>query len=89
MGRRDDVGVVSDGRRRCQGKRHHPPYEEFKSAHSAWMEGIESYDWVAKNMAVAIQGPDYDLLNESTARLASASASFKRAMTLMPQASTP
>jgi hypothetical protein len=65
------------------------PTTGYEDAHAAWMEGIASYDWAARNMTVAIQGPDYDLMNECTTRLGSASASFRRATELMQKVGTP
>jgi hypothetical protein len=65
------------------------PPDEFETAHDVWMAGIDAYEWVAENMAVAIHGPDEELLRTCNERLRAASASFERATALMSQVATP
>lgn len=60
-----------------------PP--SYAQVHEAWMEGIESYDWAAQNYAIAIEGPDYALMERCTARLEDASSSLRRATMLLQQ----
>lgn len=65
------------------------PTAGLETAHAAWMEGIESYDWAAQNMIPAIEGPDFELMRQCTDRMTGASTSFQRAMELMQQAEAP
>ncbi|MBW6468610.1 MAG: hypothetical protein K0B85_05575 [Coriobacteriia bacterium] len=57
----------------------------YDQVHEAWMEGIESYDWAAQNYAIAIEGPDYSLMERCTARLEDASSSLRRATVLLQE----
>jgi hypothetical protein len=63
--------------------------DSHAAVHEAWMEGIESYDWAATNMATAIDGPDYALMERCNVRFEDASKSFERATMLLQRLGTP
>lgn len=65
------------------------PPEGFAAAHAVWLDGIAAYEWTAENMAVAIHGPDYALLDQCNQRLTDASAAFRQATELMNAAGGP
>ena len=64
-----------------------PP--EFVRAHAAWLEGIESYDWAAENLAIAFVGPDETLMRECFDHIETASARFESAAASLAEADTP
>lgn len=59
------------------------PTPDFAESHAVWLEGIESYAWVADNMGSAIADRDDELLMKCSERLAIASGKFKEAAGLM------
>lgn len=81
----ETLSILADMSETADDARSMAPPGEYSASHETWIQGIDAYDWAADNMRPAIEGPDFDLMNQCSDHLVQASAKFKQATNMMQE----